>query len=160
MVLEGKTPAWEGATSEWRAREAELRAAGYRDHPTLRFEKEGEVKALVKELPGARWNHVQVVREGRRCKVYAHTEPHAETDPLTHLYCALTEEGVNFGAGASMMRSDMRNARRYMQLGAYRESVRSGAPRGMGMCSICGHAIWSAVSLARGIGSWCYADKR
>ena len=105
MVLEGKTPAWEGTANEWRTRQAELREAGYRDHPTLRFQKEGEVKALVKDLPGGRWNHVQVVQEGNRYEVYAHTEPHAEKDPLTHLYCALTEEGVNFGAGASMARS-------------------------------------------------------
>jgi len=127
LVLEGRSPAWGGPAQQWRRRETELRAAGYRDHPTLRFRKEGEIRALVKDLPGRRWNHVQVIREDNRYKVYAHTEPHGETDPLTHIYCALTEEGM---------------------------------PSAMGACSICGHAIWSRISLARGIGSWCYAHKR
>jgi len=160
LVLEGRSPAWGGPAQQWRRRETELRAAGYRDHPTLRFRKEGEIRALVKDLPGRRWNHVQVIREDNRDKVYAHTEPHGETDPLTHIYCALTEEGINFGAGASMLRSDLRDARRYIKTETYQESVRSGMPSAMGACSICGHAIWSRISLARGIGSWCYAHKR
>lgn len=123
---------WEGTAHDWYTREAELRAAGYRDHPTLRFQKEGEVKAFVKDLPGARWNHVHAVREGNRYKPYAHTEPHAETDPLTHLSCALTEEGINFGAGASMVRSEVRNARSLMRSHTYRESARSGGSRRYG----------------------------
>ena len=159
MVLEGKTPAWQGSYADYKRRLAELRLAGYREHPTLRFEKESEILALVKDLPDNRWCHVQVVKIDRTYQLFAHTEPHAEKDPLGHLACALTEEGIYFGPGTRMVKADMREARRYVDSQHFRNERKGGRQPRMGTCSRCGRAIWSPVSLARGMGSWCYARR-
>jgi len=161
MVVEGKTPAVTTDIHEYPDVKRRLEAAGYRPRIVPGFKKEGEIETYVRDRPdlGNRWIHVQVVRSGNRVEVYAHTEPSAEGDPLGHAAGVVTGD-ANYGAGARILRGDLRAAKRLMNSPCYAEAQGRGERVGTGSCSICGNAIWSAESLARGIGSWCFRNRR
>jgi len=161
MVVEGKTPAVTTDADEYPDVRRRLEVAGYRPRIVPGFKKEGEKEPYVRDRPdlGNRWIHVQVVRNGKRIEIYAHTEPSAEKDPLAHAAGVVTGD-ANYGAGARILRGDLRAARRLMNSSHYSETQGRGESIGTGSCSICGNAIWSPESLARGIGSWCYRNRR
>ena len=159
MFLEGQTPIWEGTGKEYREVTRLMKTAGYRKYDGLQANMKGEIDAYKKDIPGNRQNHVKACEEDGKICIYAHTEPSADTDPLGHLDSALGDK-ANFGAGAKMLRADMHAARRYVDSIGYREEVGRGKePKVMGSCSVCGRAIWSPISLRRGIGSWCYRNR-
>jgi len=161
MVAEGRTPAVTVSSKEYPKVRKELEVAGYRQRVIPGFTKEGEVETYVRERPdlGNRWNHVQVVARGGRREIYAHTEASAESAPVAHATGVVTGD-ANYGAGSRMLKGDLRAARKLMKSTHYRAAEQQGSRLGIGMCSICGNAIWSPVSLGRGIGSWCFRNRR
>jgi hypothetical protein len=109
MVLEGKKPCIRIHRRRLQSLNGALIRAGYERHKQDRFKKEDEIGAWIAPTSEDRWIHVQVVDAGTHLELFAHTEPsqYGLFNTIDHAVSALTEEGINFGAGCRKLRADL-----------------------------------------------------